>query len=75
MINRLFDEHFGLADHRMMLAEHRLVVEHLRLGNTEGAAVALVGHLNAARRRTKARLKVLAVIPSPQTDAFLERIH
>lgn len=75
VINRLFDEHFGLADHRMMLTEHRLVVEHLRLGNAAAAAAALAAHLGAARRRTKERLKVLAVIPSPQTDAFLERIH
>ncbi len=75
VINRLFDEHFGLADHRMMLAEHRLVIDHLRLGNATAAASALVAHLDAARRRTKARLKVLAVIPSPDTDVFLERIH
>jgi DNA-binding GntR family transcriptional regulator len=75
VINQLFDEHFGQADHRMMLAEHRLIIDHLRLGHTASAAAALVAHLEAAKRRTKARLKVLAVIPSPDTDAFLERIH
>ena len=75
VINQLFDEHFGPADHRIMLSEHRMVIEHLRLGNAAVAATALAAHLEAARRRTKARLKVLAVIPSPETDPFLERIH
>ena len=75
VINQLFDEHFGPADHRVMLSEHRMVIEHLRLGNAAVAATALAAHLDAARRRTKARLKVLAVIPSPETAPFLERIH
>ena len=35
----------------------------------------LRNELSAQGGRTKARLKVLAVIPSPDTDTFLERIH
>jgi DNA-binding GntR family transcriptional regulator len=75
VINQLFDEHFGPTDHRVMLSEHRMVIEHLRLENADVAAAALAAHLDAARQRTKARLKVLAVIPSPETGPFLERIH
>lgn len=75
VINQLFDEHFGPVDHRAMLTEHRLVIDHLRLGLIDAAAAALAAHLDAARQRTKARLKVLAIIPDPKTEAYLERIH
>jgi hypothetical protein len=35
----------------------------------------LVGHLEAARDRAQARLKVLAVIEEPDLPPFLERTH
>jgi hypothetical protein len=47
-----------------MLAEHRLVLEHLLHGAADAAA-ALSAHLDAALLRGLGRLKVLAVIPAP----------
>jgi DNA-binding GntR family transcriptional regulator len=75
VINRLFEEYFGPTDQRATLTEQLLVIEHLRLGAVDAAAAALAAHLEATRRRTKARLKVLAIIPDPETEPFLERIH
>jgi DNA-binding GntR family transcriptional regulator len=75
VINQLFDEYFGPTDRRATLTEQLLVVEHLRLGAVDAAAGALAAHLEATRQRTKARLKVLAVIPDPETEPYLERIH
>jgi DNA-binding GntR family transcriptional regulator len=75
VINQLFDEYFGPGDQHITLTEHLLVVEHLALGAIEAAAAARAAHLEAVRQRTKARLKVLAVIPDPETEPYLERIH
>lgn len=75
VINQLFEEYFGPTDHRVTLTELLLVIEHLCLGAIDAAAAALAAHLEAARQRTKARLKVLAVIPDPETEPYLERIH
>lgn len=75
VINQLFEQHFGPTDDRPALQEQLLTVEQLCHGAIEAAAAALAAHLESTRRRTKARLKVLAVVPDPETESYLERIH
>jgi hypothetical protein len=61
-VNRLFATHVARHDENAQLAEHRLVVDHLALGDGPGAAVALRHHIEADHIRTRARLRVLSVI-------------
>lgn len=74
-INRTFYAHFGVAAREPMLAEHHRVLAALADGGVNGASAALAAHLEAARERSQARLKVLAVIDEPGLPDFLERMH
>jgi DNA-binding GntR family transcriptional regulator len=75
VINRLFGLYLGVHDETEMLLEHRLVFDHLGLGDGAGAAAALVHHLNADHARARARLKVLSVFGDPEIAPYLIRIH
>jgi DNA-binding GntR family transcriptional regulator len=70
-IDRLFNNYIGVISIDEMLAEHRLVFDHLVLGDGQGAAVALEHHLAAEHIRSRARLKVLAVFTEPQIAPYL----
>jgi DNA-binding GntR family transcriptional regulator len=74
-INRTFYSHFGVAQDEPLLDEHRRVFSALLGGRTDEAANALADHLDAARSRSRARLKVLAVVAEPDLPDFLERVH
>jgi DNA-binding GntR family transcriptional regulator len=65
LVSHLFHRYLGIPEDGRMLAEHRLVLEHLLLGAADAAAAALAAHLDAALLRGLGRLKVLAVIPTP----------
>jgi DNA-binding GntR family transcriptional regulator len=65
LVSHLFHRYLGTPEDGRMLAEHRLVVEHLLFGAADAAAAALSAHLDAALLRGLGRLKVLAVIPAP----------
>jgi DNA-binding GntR family transcriptional regulator len=74
-IHRTFYSHFGVAAEEPMLDEHHAILTALAEGRGEAAADALATHLQAARERAQARLKVLAVIDEPGLPDFLERMH
>lgn len=74
-INRTFYTHFGVDAGEPMLEEHRNVLTALHAGRTGAGLKALNVHLMAARERSRARLKVLAVIEEPALPEFLERTH
>jgi DNA-binding GntR family transcriptional regulator len=73
--NSLFRRHISVETSASVLPEHRLVFEHLIMGAAQAAAAGLLAHLEAGRSRTKARLKVLSLIPEPKTTLYLERVH
>lgn len=73
-VNRLFATHVVRHDESALLAEHRLVIDHLALGDAPGAAAALAHHIEADHIRTRARLRVLSVFPDPVTAPWLTRM-
>jgi len=74
VVNRLFATHVVQHDERDLLAEHRLVLDHARLGDATGAAAALRHHLDADHDRTRDRLKVLSVFADPAVSPYLMRM-
>ena len=58
-----------------MLAEHRLVLDHMLFGDKGGTEAALRFHLDADHERARARLKVLSVFDDPEVAPYLIRIH
>ena len=75
IINRLFRNILQVVDDSALISEHRLVLEHLLIGNAEGTASALAFHLKEDHQRTRARLKVLSIFDDPPTPAWMTRIH
>ncbi len=73
-VNRLFATHVVQHDESALLNEHRLVLDHLALGDAEGAAAALRHHLDADHARTRERLKVLSVFGDPVVAPYLTRV-
>ncbi|MBD3764616.1 MAG: hypothetical protein IE927_07725 [Rhodobacterales bacterium] len=73
-VNRLFATCVARHDESALLAEHRLVLDHLALGDGSGAAAALRHHIQADHIRTRARLRVLSVFPDPVTAPWLARV-
>jgi len=73
-VNRLFATHVVQHDESALLAEHRLVLDHLALGDGEGASAALRHHLDADHSRTRERLKVLSVFGDPVVAPYLSRV-
>ncbi len=73
-VNRLFATHVVQHDESALLTEHRLVLDHLALGDAEGAAAALRHHLDADHARTRERLKVLSVFGDPVVAPYLTRV-
>lgn len=74
VVNRLFATHVVQHDESDLLAEHRLVLDHVRLGDAGGAATALRYHLDADHQRTRDRLKVLSVFADPAVSPYLTRV-
>lgn len=75
VINRLFSTYIGVHDEAEMLREHALVLDHLIIGNAEGAMVASRHHLDADHERSRARLKVLSVFDAAEIAPYLTRVH
>lgn len=73
VVNRLFATHVVLHDESALVAEHRLVLDHVRLRDAPGAA-ALRHHLDADHHRTRDRLKVLSVFADPAVSPHLSRM-
>jgi DNA-binding GntR family transcriptional regulator len=64
----------GLPSDRSAVTEHRLIVELLLRGAVPAAAAMLEAHLDAAMSRNIAQIKIVAVIPEPETiAAYLTR--
>jgi DNA-binding GntR family transcriptional regulator len=75
VVNRLFGTYIGIHDETGMLHEHRLVFDHLILGNAEGAEIALRHHPDEDHSRARSRLKVLSVFGNPEIAPYLSRVH
>lgn len=64
----------GLPQDRASIVEQRMMVELLMHGAVEAAAAMLLTHLEAAKQRTIAQMKIVAVIPQPISIApYLRR--
>lgn len=75
IVNRLFGTYIGVHDACAMLAEHRLVIDHMLIADRGGTEAALRFHLDADHERARARLKVLSIFDDPQVAPFLTRVH
>lgn len=75
VVDRLFGAYIGVHDVLAMLSEHRLVFDHMLIGDRGGAEAALRFHLDADHERARARLKVLAIFDDPDVAPYLMRIH
>lgn len=75
VINRLFSTYIGVHDEAEMLREHALVMDHLLIGDADGAMVASRHHLDADHERARARLKVLSVFDAAEIAPYLTRVH
>jgi DNA-binding GntR family transcriptional regulator len=75
VINRLFGTYIGVHDETELLAEHALVLDHLLLGDGEGAMSALRHHLDADHARVRARLKVLSVFDAAEIAPYLTPVR
>jgi len=75
VVNRLFGTYIGVHDETEMLMEHRLVLDHVILGDGAGTETALRYHLDADHQRARARLKVLSVFSAPEIAPYLIRVH
>jgi DNA-binding GntR family transcriptional regulator len=65
----------GLPSDRAAITEHRLIVELLLQDAIAAAAAMLDAHLAAAERRSIAQIKIVAVLPEPQSIArYLTRL-
>ncbi|HTJ91793.1 MAG TPA: GntR family transcriptional regulator [Pararobbsia sp.] len=72
--NHAFFAAFGLHPDPATLNEHAAVLRALRARDIDAAAEALLVHLRLAQRRTRERLKVLAVLPEPELPAYMQRV-
>jgi DNA-binding GntR family transcriptional regulator len=75
VINRLFGTYIGLHDVSDHLREHALVLDHMLLGDAEGASSAMLYHLDMDHVRSRDRLKVLSVFDAAEISPYLIRIH
>jgi DNA-binding GntR family transcriptional regulator len=65
----------GLPGDRAAITEHRLIIELLLQDAVPAAAAMLDAHLAAAERRSIAQIKIVAVLPEPESIArYLTRI-
>ena len=74
VIHRLFGTYIGVHDAQEMLAEHRLVFDHMLIGDRGGTQAALRFHLDADHGRARARLKVLSIFDDPEVAPYLTRM-
>ena len=66
----------GLPSDRTAITEHRLIVELLLRGAVDAAAAMLARHIDASMHRNIAQMKIVAVIPEPQSiAAYLTRVE
>lgn len=75
VVDRLFGTYIGVHDAFALLAEHRLVFDHMLIGDRGGTEAALRFHLDAGHARARARLKVLSIFDDPEVAPYLTRIH
>jgi DNA-binding GntR family transcriptional regulator len=75
IVNRLFATHIGVHDTSAMLAEHRLVLDHMLIGDRGGTEAALRFHLDADHERAISRLKVLSIFDGPEVAPYLTRMY
>lgn len=73
-VNHAFFHVLKLEPDTQPFIEHREVLKCLILGDFDSAAVALAGHLKAAKKRTLQRLKVFAVLPDLDFPSYMRRL-
>lgn len=71
IVNHAFYAAFEMHPDQRTLLEHRAVLQWLVAGDVDRAAALLSAHLEAGRKRTLQRLKVLAVLPEPDLPAYM----
>lgn len=73
VVHRLFGNYIGVHDTTDMLAEHRLIFDHMLIGDREGVKAAMRYHLDADHERARGRLKVLSIFDNPEVAPYLSR--
>jgi DNA-binding GntR family transcriptional regulator len=74
-VPRLFRRHFSIRDDRPALEQYAQIVRMLALGSTEAAQILLLRYLQGAEALTLARLRVLSVLPIPETVPYIVPFH
>ena len=75
IVNRIFRRNFGLKSDRSALEDHAHILEQLLKGQTDVACSMLAAHLGNAEKNTLAKLRVLSILPKPETAPYLISIH
>jgi DNA-binding GntR family transcriptional regulator len=75
VVPRLFRQKFGSAHDDQAIADHRLILEQLIAGNVDVAAAALETHLIKSRKKMLQRLRVLSVLPKPESPKYMINLH
>ena len=75
VVHRLFGTHIGVHDVPTLLAEHRLVFDHMLIGDRRGTEAAMRFHLDTDHDRARARLKVLSIFDTPAVAPYLARLQ
>ena len=75
IVDRIFRRNFGLRPDRNALEDHAQILEQLLKGQTDVACTMLAAHLESAEENTLAKLRVLSILPKPETAPYLIKIH
>lgn len=73
VVHRLFGTYIGVHATDKLLSEHLLILDHMLIGDGEGAKAAMRFHLDADHQRARARLKVLSIFDNPTVAPYLSR--
>jgi len=75
IVPNLFRRQFGNALDIKTINEHALILDQLLNGEFKVACVALEAHLKRSKIDTLRKLRVLSVLPKPDTAPYLVNVH
>ncbi len=75
IVSQIFRRNFGLKPDQAALEDHAQILDQLHKGQTDVACTMLAAHLASAEKTTLAKLRVLSILPKPETAPYLISIH
>lgn len=75
IVIRIFRRNFGLRPDLRSLEDHAQILQQLSKNQTDVACSMLQAHLENARINTLAKLRVLSILPKPETAPYLINVH